>query len=228
MTGRDVGTMSSTLGSACSNGQLWLVEKTLAGAADTLGRTAVVNGLSIGFVRVARKSLSDVVNERDESANAPIHICCIASQPECLDRLLQTGVVNVQQKGRGGFSAISFCSHGGSAECLELLLQHMATDGGTENLDLEESGTFGGGWTLLLEAARNGHSKVIEKLVAHGAKRDHQNQDGNTALHLACLGDKIDAVSTLLRLGASKNLRNKSELLPFQCAVSTECRDLFS
>jgi len=220
---------SSSLAMACASGQIWLVEKTLTGAADTLGRTAVINGVAIGFVRVARKSLSDVVNERDpHSANAPVHECCISSQPKCLALLLKTGVCDVKQKGRGGFSPLAFCAHGGSAECLELLLHHMAAEGGTENLDLEESGTFGGGWTLLQEAARHGHYKVVELLIARGANIDQQNDEGNTALHLACLGDKIEAVSALLRLGACKRLRNKAELLPEQCAVSSGCRDLFT
>jgi len=65
----------------------------------------------------------------------------------------------------------------------------------------------GNGQTALMLAAREGHAKVVEWLVDHGAALNHTAKYGLSALMLAVIGDRTDVVRILTAAGADLCLR---------------------
>ena len=67
--------------------------------------------------------------------------------------------------------------------------------------------------SALMMASLNGHLDVVNFLLEKGANIDHQNSDGETALHYAVAGDSSDVVHTLMSRGASQ-LYNSNGMTP--------------
>ena len=65
------------------------------------------------------------------------------------------------------------------------------------------------GWTPLHEAAVNGRSETISKLLDLGAKLQAVTTDGDTALHKAARWGHAAAVHALLSRGADVHARDK-------------------
>lgn len=58
--------------------------------------------------------------------NTPLHHCCAKGQAALVEVLLQTGKLNVNRPGPGGFTALHLAARRGSQRCVELLLAHGA------------------------------------------------------------------------------------------------------
>jgi len=62
----------------------------------------------------------------------------------------------------------------------------------------------------LQDAARDGHSGMVELLLAAGADVNAKSNYGDTALHYAARGGHVDVVELLLEAGADVNAKNKN------------------
>lgn len=62
-------------------------------------------------------------------------------------------------------------------------------------------------------------SKALLALVNGGALIDYRNKDGSTAMHRAVVGNRYEAVKTLLDLGGSPNYRDGKGLTPLYLSV---------
>ncbi|KAJ3084758.1 hypothetical protein HK102_000564 [Quaeritorhiza haematococci] len=102
---------------------------------------------------------------------------------------------------------------------MEKLLQNSARKGDLEGVrtaiqsglivsaDLISTRT---GWTLLLLAAKNGHTDIVEYLIQKANCDVHQsNNDGEDGLFWASAGGHINTMKCLLRAGANPNARCK-------------------
>jgi ankyrin repeat protein len=83
--------------------------------------------------------------------------------------------------------------------------------------------------TPLIKAVRQNHAFGIQLLLSYGCKHpsfniNAQNQNGRTALHEACLGEKLDAVKTLLAHGASTDISDIYGNTPIHSLVQAERR----
>ena len=70
--------------------------------------------------------------------------------------------------------------------------------------------------SLICMAAMKGHSEMVKLLCNQGLNVDHQNSDGNTALHFALSGSYINCVDILLSNDASEKIQNKLGLNPWE------------
>ena len=61
----------------------------------------------------------------------------------------------------------------------------------------------------LIKAAREGHSTVVEQLVAAGAEVNRQDEDGLTALMHAARGGHSTVVEQLVAAGAEVNRQDE-------------------
>ncbi len=90
--------------------------------------------------------------------------------------------------------------------CLEL--------GENPNLQDPEDGT-----SALIMSSVNGHEKIVETLIMHGATIDLQNNKGETALMAAASFGHIEVVKMLLKAGADPAKENKRGNTPFGLAA---------
>ena len=68
-------------------------------------------------------------------------------------------------------------------------------------------------------ASQRGHHEIIDLLWKYGAEANHIGSSGNTTLHMACQGNHIKAVETLLSLGADPYIVNKFGHTPVDYAA---------
>ncbi|GAB9476214.1 hypothetical protein Gpo141_00013283 [Globisporangium polare] len=119
-----------------------------------------------------------------------------------------------------GWSAVHYAADYGRLEVLETLLEldgqpadgrGATTDGAAAsaaNLTTEESRRLnlkldardGHGWTPLMCAAANGHTRVVETLLANGADASIANAEGRTALHWASARGMDETLHVLLHV----------------------------
>lgn len=62
-------------------------------------------------------------------------------------------------------------------------------------------------------------SSAVDKYIQSGAELNAQNDDGDTALHIACRNGHAEVAERLVKLGADLFLFNHSGLLAFHVAV---------
>ncbi|CAH2063716.1 unnamed protein product, partial [Iphiclides podalirius] len=75
---------------------------------------------------------------------------------------------------------------------------------------------------LTVAAGLKSPSKVLIALVNGGALIDYRTKDGSTALHRAVEKNSLEAVKTLLELGASPNYKDSKGLTPLYLSVTNK------
>jgi ankyrin repeat protein len=79
---------------------------------------------------------------------------------------------------------------------------------------------------LLINAAKKGSNAKIKELIKNGVDINSKNEDGKTALMLACLNRYIVAVTTLLEAGADTNLRDRNNRTALMMSSTSKIYDL--
>jgi ankyrin repeat protein len=130
----------------------------------------------------------------DSFGYGPLHSAALNGATNIVKELLQRSCINVQWRGRDGWTALAEAARHGHEEIVELLLDHGADPNiGGENdmrmplhlaaeignakivkllLDKGKADTgitSNGGYTALINAAENAHLQVVEVLIEHGA-----------------------------------------------------------
>lgn len=72
---------------------------------------------------------------------------------------------------------------------------------------------------MALIMGRKPNVLTIDKYVQNGADLNMQNDDGDTALHLACRLGQYEIAERLIKLGADLTLFNNAGLIPLHVAV---------
>ena len=98
-------------------------------------------------------------------------------------------------------------------------LNELIAGGG---VDINESGMYG--WTPLHYASRDGHSEVVNVLVAAGAEVNKTDYNGNTPLHFASFNVRFEVVKALIRAKADVRIENNQGKAPVDVASTNEIR----
>jgi serine/threonine-protein phosphatase 6 regulatory ankyrin repeat subunit A/serine/threonine-protein phosphatase 6 regulatory ankyrin repeat subunit B len=127
---------------------------------------------------------------------------------EIIDR--DPNQINVQDV--QGFTPLHLASSKGHIEIVEFLLNHGA------DTELE---IFNGETPLMLAAqyARYGQYETIKTLLEHGAKVNHKDEDGGTALHKAAMYSGKEVMNLLISYGADVNAREEYQITPLHQAA---------
>ncbi|EDW77153.2 uncharacterized protein Dwil_GK22217 [Drosophila willistoni] len=107
------------------------------------------------------------------------------------------------------------CINGGQVE----KIAKMCAKGLDPNFHCSESGET----PLSVATGAKKPNKLLIALVNGGALLDYRTKDGTTALHRAVEHDSLEAVSTLLELGASPNYRDGRGITPLYISITRKC-----
>eukprot|EP00884_Botryococcus_braunii_P004416 jgi/Botrbrau1/13976/Bobra.117_2s0006.1 len=176
----------------------------------------------------------------------PIHYAAENGHANILEFLTQKGVDTLARDGtgvtplhlaaiRGHMDVVSFLLNNGCGpEHRDIRgdtpMHWAATKDHVDVMDVLHS--FGGsidspnfdGWTPLLRAAACGCAHAIVWLLNKGANIHFARRDGNTALHLACMENKLQCVHLLLEAGALRDALNHQDQSPEDLASSEGVR----
>ena len=79
---------------------------------------------------------------------------------------------------------------------------------------------FDHGWTLLMQAARQGDRAAVEEQITRGADINARAEKGYTALLIAIVEHHPDIATLLIEKGADVNAANSFGLTPLLAAMS--------
>ncbi|XP_054090298.1 SH3 and multiple ankyrin repeat domains protein 1 isoform X3 [Zeugodacus cucurbitae] len=107
------------------------------------------------------------------------------------------------------------CIHAGHVE----KIAKMCSKGLDPNFHCPETGET----PLTVATGAKKPNKLLIALVNGGALLDYRTKDGTTALHKAVEKDSLEAVTTLLELGASPNYKDGRGITPLYLSIARKC-----
>lgn len=150
----------------------------------------------------------------DNNKNTVLHTASRAADVRFINTLCSKGIFStsfLNKTNNSGLSPLhSLCSVSSTEWIIKILHNRPELN---VNLPCKE------GNTPFLLSVISGNSELSEILFSLGAKIDHKNKNGFSALHYACIRSFHQIVEDLLQWGATVNLKNKYGLTPLCFAV---------
>lgn len=136
-----------------------------------------------------------------------------ANRIDVILRYLQKGV-DVNARGKNGYTALMVAAGRGSRDAVELLLARGA------DVDLANDE----GWTALMEAIYREHEETAKRLLRAGADVNaREDRKGLTPLLIAARTDMPDIVAALIEKGADVNAAERERgLTPLHLALGSD------
>jgi len=128
--------------------------------------------------------------------------------------LAKGSVVNDRADGAAGDSALSLAVYKNYGDVAMALLDAGADVNRVDDDDHD---------IVLLDAAIHKNHQLMAKMIEKKANVNHQNIDGNTALHNAAKNGSPECVKLLLANGADVKLRNKDGRTALQVSEEYQC-----
>lgn len=170
---------------------------------------------------VKNKGNFTVVNK---AGNTIFHIASLYGIWQTVEYMLEAEpkIVSIDTKGQYGRTAVMMAAHHGHIRVFHSLVDrgcnlslkdddgdsvlHMACMSGNldivkyllsrDDIDLDKRGKYGD--TAVMVAALNGHRKSFDLLVSKGCMLSLQSENGDTILHMACIGGNTSITKKLL------------------------------
>lgn len=151
-----------------------------------------------------------VINMLNHDGHTPLHLACMADKPECVKELLRAGAdvnmaciveeddVDRAQMGEMPSKSLSDVMH---THAQRLYMDDMKTGGTPLH------------WSKTPE--------LTEILIEYGCHIDARNFEGNTALHVMVLRNRISCAVTLLSHGANVDIQGADGNTPLHLAVKS-------
>ncbi|KAK1946533.1 Espin [Phytophthora citrophthora] len=137
--------------------------------------------------------------------------CAAEGDLECLEEILESGHVGVNDVDVDGFTALMVAAAEGHRDVVKALLRRGA-DVGVRTHELRS--------TALHFAAKNGDAEIVAALCeCDSAVVDCWNVNADTPLIWACIEGRAEAVKVLLKHGADVNMLNQYGASTLLCAV---------
>ncbi|ETL78358.1 hypothetical protein L917_20824 [Phytophthora nicotianae] len=137
--------------------------------------------------------------------------CAAEGDLECLEEILDSGRVGVNDVDVDGFTALMVAAAEGHRDVVRALIRRGA-DVGVRTHELRS--------TALHFAAKNGDAEIVAALCeCDAAVVDSWNVNADTPLIWACIEGRAEAVKVLLKHGADVNVLNQYGASTLLCAV---------
>jgi len=142
----------------------------------------------------------------------PIHKAAYKGDLKKVKKIIDRKPNQINVQDELDFTPLHLASSKGHIEIVEFLLNHGA------DMELE---IFDGETPLMLAAqhARHRQYETIKTLLEHGAKVNHKDENGRTALHNAAMHRGKEVINLLISYGADVNARNKYQSTPLHQAA---------
>ena len=176
------------------------------------GRTSLFIAASQSHIRPMKlliaRGHADVEIKDKELQATPLGVAVTNNNLEAATILIELGGANANALiGARPYPLIFMCLVHSSLDALNLM--KLLVEKG--NADIHAENDFG--YTVLLQAALTLHSSCMSYLLAKGAKVDHTNRNGQSALQIASYSGRVDNVLLLLEAGANAALEGHLEVV---------------
>lgn len=207
--------MPATLGVKVEGGFIQMPRR----STQTDDRPALVVAAEKGQIAVVKSLLEakTEVNKRDKQGNTALMFACYKGYVTIVELLLAAGAdVNA---GNGYSTALSMAVSDppdvSKSRAIATKIAAMLIDRGA---DVQARNDYG--WTVLLEASRQGHTEVVKMLLDKGAEVNQANRLGITPLMYASGGiGYVSIVRMLLDKGADVNAADRDGFTVLMHAV---------
>ena len=176
------------------------------------GRSALAVAAHCGNEGVVRLLLQHraVVDERDVSLLAPLHLASMRGHVDVIKLLLQEQA-DVDVKGPNEQTPLRIATEKGETEVAEVLLRRRAKVNARDAKQM----------TPLHIAAQQGDELMTELLINNGAYTEAKDGFFMGPLHYACEGGHTGVMSLLLNKKANLEAPGKASMTPLLCASSS-------
>jgi len=156
------------------------------------------------------------VDKRDGKGRTPLHVASFNGQVAAAQQLLISDA-DPSLTDKQGFDALTIAAGRDDLEMLRVLLSAGADADAV-------TGPTGG--SALIVAARAGHERIVRHLLMAGARVDHTDRDGRTALTEAVISGQdtprhVATIETLIKAGARIDIADGSGITPLIHAERT-------
>jgi ankyrin repeat protein len=144
------------------------------------------------------------VNGRTDTLFTPLILCCVRSDRDSVKvaKLLIESGADLATKDEIGNTVLHVACFQGAVDVVQLLIDAKA-DVNAQNHN---------GKTPLMNSVKN--IEVAKLLIENGADLANKDNDGNTALYLACYESAVDVVKLLIDAKADVNAQNNDGMTP--------------
>ncbi|KAM8872202.1 KN motif and ankyrin repeat domain-containing protein 1-like isoform 2-T2 [Synchiropus picturatus] len=153
---------------------------------------AVENYLST-FEFISPLVLHHIANLADDNGNTALHYSVSHSNFAVVRKLLETGVCNVNQQNKAGYTPVMLAALAAVETPADLTVLELLFSEGDINAKAGQAGQ-----TALMLAVSHGKLDIVGALLAQGALVNLQDDEGSTALMCACEHGHADIVRNLL------------------------------
>ncbi|KAK9970255.1 hypothetical protein ABG768_026212 [Culter alburnus] len=152
-----------------------------------------VSNYLMAFSEVSPILLEHVVNMTDGNGNTALHYSVSHSNFTVVDLLLDTGMCNVDQQNKAGYTAVMLAALSAVKEEDDMAVVQKLFRLGNVNAKASQAGQ-----TALMLAVSHGRQEMVRALLECGANVNIQDDEGSTALMCASEHGRAEIVSLLL------------------------------
>ena len=126
------------------------------------------------------------INLRDRRGRTPLYIALSNGHQDLAKTLIERGADVTATDEKNVSAALNFAAKMGSQPLVRLIINKMKEKEADVDYD-----------AAMLIAAENGHARLVDVMIAYGAKKDAVNDKGETALILATKGGHMETIKML-------------------------------
>ncbi|XP_067668435.1 putative ankyrin repeat protein RF_0381 isoform X2 [Haliotis asinina] len=205
--------------------------------------------LSVFQLLIRKKCLLPIINER--GANI-LHVACVGNNIEIVNYILKENIVSIYSEDGDGKTPVMLASECGHTDVFKLLVNNKCDAERvckTGNNILHTSCSLGhvdivkcilteglinidsygqNQMTPVMLAANNGQRHIIDILMNKKCDMKTVDKDGNTVLHMACIGGNKDIVGDILsKTLVDVNSRGQFQRTPAMVAAAHGHKEVF-
>ncbi|XP_067659823.1 putative ankyrin repeat protein RF_0381 isoform X2 [Haliotis asinina] len=218
------------------------------------GKTPLMFAINFGHVQVFELLVSKgcILPIVEENGKNILHMACVKGNVDMVRHILNKSIVSVDGEDSMGKTPVMLAVESGHTDVFQLLVSkqcdiHKTCHDGNNilhtscsrcHVDIVKHIVTGhlinidscgqNRMTPVMFAAKNGQRDIFDLLVNNGCDMSQKDKDGNTVLHMACIGGSKYIVERILsKEPVDVNSRGQSQSTPAMMAAACGHKDVF-